>query len=114
MKNTFASAFLVLGMVGVLGQAGHAANFPQAALAGAPAAHSANRAPAAAQALRAGFPTLAPVSAGVSGANRPSHDLYAGSIEFPGVVATPPPAQAVPAAGRGTLQTNRFQAISLR
>ena len=117
MKNTLASAFLAIGVIGLLGSPGHAANFPQAALAGAPMAHSANRAPVVAQALRTGFPTLVPVGASVSGADRPSHDLHAGGIEFPGVVASPRRAQAAPveaAAGRDTLQANRFQTISLR
>ena len=115
MKKILASAALVFGL---LGQAGHAENFPQAALAWAPVAHSANRAPAEAQALRVGFPVLAPVGRAVASANRPSRDVQASSIQFPGGVATPLRAQAVPVEAASTerdrLQMNRFQAISLR
>lgn len=115
MKKTLASAALVFGL---LGQAGHAENFPQAALAWAPVAHSVNRASTEAQALRVGFPTLAPVGRAVASANRPSHDIEASSIDFPGVVATPLRAHAEPveaaATDRSRLQMNRFQAISLR
>ncbi len=115
MKKTLASAALVFGL---LGQAGHAENFPQAALAWAPAAHSVNRAPAEAQALRVGFPTLGPVGRAATGANRPSRDVRAGGIEFPGVAATPLRTHAEPveaaATERSRMQTNRFQTISLR
>ncbi|MGI3778038.1 MAG: hypothetical protein ACRYGC_12170 [Janthinobacterium lividum] len=115
MKKTLASAALVFGL---LGQAGHAENFPQAALSWAPAAHSVNRAPLEAQALRVGFPTLAPVGRAAAGANRPPREVQASSIEFPGVMATPLRTHAEPveaaATERSRLQTNRFQAISLR
>ena len=111
MKNMLASAFLALAVSGV---AGHAASFPQAALDGAPMSHSVSRAPAEAQALRASFPALAPVGRDAPGAHRSSRDVQAAGIEFPGAAAAPVHTAPAVAVGQVTLETNRFQSISLR
>ena len=85
MTKTLASAFLALGLVGVLAPAGHAESFPQSALADAPMSRSANRAPAESTALRTGFPTFTLVRDGVISTSRPSRDQSVGSIDFPGM-----------------------------
>lgn len=103
---------------GALSQAGYAQDFPHSALAGMSVAHSVVHAPTEAQSLRSGFPALAPVGAAASSAAPPSHDVYAGSIDFPGAAETSSRVQEMPffatTARRGKLQANRLEALSLR